>query len=78
MSLENKTNFIIAVQGYKSIKKEAVSGHTDFTATDSLDKKVLLRVISPIGNEYIGLFAIQKIIEDIKQKNFDQASICLR
>lgn len=75
MSLENKTNFVIAVQGYKDIKKEAVSNYTDFTATDSLDKKVLLRVIAPIGNEYIGLFAIQKIIEDMKRKNFDQAIV---
>ncbi len=73
MSLENKTNFVIAVQGYKRVKKEKTANFTDVTAIDALDKKVLLRIMEPIGNEYISLNDVQSSIKEIKRKNFDHA-----
>ncbi|MCW3998759.1 MAG: hypothetical protein NWE93_00785 [Candidatus Bathyarchaeota archaeon] len=75
---ENKTNFIIAVRGYKNVKKEKTANCTDVTALDSLNNKVLLRAIEPIGSECIGVNDIKTMAEYIRQENFDSAILISR
>lgn len=67
---ENKTNFIMAVHGYKEIKKQKTANYTDFTALDNLNKKVLLRIIEPLGNEYIGINDVNNMTELIKREDY--------
>jgi hypothetical protein len=68
---EDKTNFIIAVRGYKDIKKQKNANCTDVTALDNLNNRVLLRIVDPIGNEYIDINTIKNLIEYITTENFD-------
>ncbi len=71
MGLENKTNFIIAVNGYKIVKKERGTCFTDITAMDCLDKKVLLRLIEPSGSECIVFNDVKNMEEVIKRDSYD-------
>lgn len=73
MGMENKTNFIMAIRGYKRVKKEQKGNYTDVTATDDLNNKVLLRVIEPLCNEYIGLGEVKVMAEFIEQENYTSA-----
>jgi hypothetical protein len=73
MVMENKTNFIIAVRGYTVVKKETKKNYTDVTAMDSLNKKVLLRVIEPINNECVNGEVVKDISEFAKIENYDHA-----
>ena len=70
---ENKTNLIIAVRGYKRIKKEKDANCTNVTAMDNLNNKVLLRIIEPLGNECIDTREIKKMTELIKRDAYDSA-----
>ena len=70
---EIKTNFIMAVRGYKIVKKQKSGVCTDVIALDSSNKKVLLRAIEPLTPEYIGLNHVKTIAEVIKQENYDSA-----
>ena len=67
---ENKTNFIMAVRGYKSVKKHKEANRTDVTALDNSSNKVLLRIIEPITNEYIGIADVKSLEETIKRDNY--------
>ena len=73
MSMENKTNFIIAVRGYKNIKKQKNANYTDVTALDNLNNKVLLRIIEPLGNEYITGDDVKTMTEFVKRENYDKS-----
>jgi hypothetical protein len=70
---ENKTNFIMAVRGYKGIKKQQNANFTDITALDVSNNKVLLRIIEPLTSEFIGTSDVKKMIEAIKQENYNSA-----
>lgn len=70
---ENKTNLIIAVRGYKTVKKQKNIHYTDVTALDNLNNKVLLRVVEPFGNEYIGINDIKNMAEFIELESYDTA-----
>jgi len=70
---ENKTNIIMAIRGYKRIKKEINANTTDITALDSSDNKVLLRIVEPQTNEYISLNDIKNMIGAIKTNGFASA-----
>ena len=70
---ENKTNLIIAVRGYKSVKKQKNANFTDLTALDNSNNKVLLRIIEPLANEYIGIHEVKKMAETIKRENYNSA-----
>lgn len=70
---ENKTNFIIAVRGYKSVKKQNNTHFTDITALDNSSNKVLLRIIEPLTNEYIDINDVKNMAEAIKRDNIDSA-----
>ena len=70
---ENKTNLIMAVRGYKNATKQKSANFTDITASDNLNNKVLLRIIEPLGNEYIGVSDVKNAAEFIKQENYDSA-----
>jgi|WetSurMetagenome_2_1015567.scaffolds.fasta_scaffold91749_2 hypothetical protein len=70
---EIKTNFIIAVRGYKTVKKQKNANFTDVTAVDDSNNKVLLRIIEPLANEYIVANDVKKMAEDMKQENYDSA-----
>jgi len=72
MGMENKTNFIIAVRGYKIVKKEAKANYTDVTVSDSLNNKVLLRIIEPLNNECIGSDAVKTMTEFMKTEDYNQ------
>jgi hypothetical protein len=72
MGMENKTNFIVAIRGYKILKKETKANFTDVTAMDSLNNKVLLRLIEPKNNECIGSDAVKNITEFIKTEDYNQ------
>ncbi len=67
------TNFIIAVRGYQNIKKEKKANYTDVTALDNLNNRVLLRIIDPLCNEYIGINDVKNMTEAIKREEYDSA-----
>ena len=73
MGMENKTNFIIAVNGYKIVKKEKNADFTDVTASDNWNKKVLLRMIEPLSNECIVMNDVKNMAELIKRDSYDSA-----
>ncbi len=73
MGMENKTNFIIAVNGYKLVKKEKNADFTDVTVTDNLNKKVLLREIEPLSNECVVINDVKNMAELIKRDSYDSA-----
>jgi hypothetical protein len=75
---ENKTNLVIAVRGYKTVKKQKNANFTDVTALDNLNNKVLLRIIEPLGNEFIGIKDIKSMAEFIKRENYDSAILISR
>jgi hypothetical protein len=70
---ENKTNLIIAVRGYKRVKKEKTANRTDVTALDNLNNKVLLRIIEPLGNECVDTYDVKNMTELIKRDAYDSA-----
>lgn len=72
---ENKTNFIMAVRGYKSIKKEKNSNFTDITAIDNSNNKVLLRIIEPFNNAYIDINDIINLKEAIDSSSYASAIV---
>jgi len=75
---ENKTNFIIAVRGYKNVKKQKSSNFTDVTALDNSNNKVLLRMIEPLTDEYISLADIKNMSEFIKRDNYESVILISR
>jgi hypothetical protein len=70
---ENKTNFIMAIRGYKSVKRQKNANVTDVTALDNSNNTVLLRIIEPLTNEYICLNDVKNMAEAIKRDNYDSA-----
>lgn len=70
---EIKTNFILAVRGYKIVKKERVGNCIDVVALDNSNNKVLLRTIEPLTPEYIGINDVKTIAELIKRESYDSA-----
>jgi hypothetical protein len=72
---ETKTNFIIAVRGYKIINKQRSGTATDIAALDNSNNKVLLRTIEPLTPEYIGVNDIKNMAELIKRESYDQAIV---
>jgi len=73
MSMENKTNLVMAVHAYKSVKKEKTANFTDVSALDNLNKKVLLRIIEPIANEYVSINDVKNMTELVAREGYDQA-----
>ncbi len=71
MGMENKFNLIMAVNGYKSVKKQRNAKFTDVTALDTLNKKVLLRVIDSLSNECVVFNDIKSMEQSIEQENCD-------
>src|SRR5208337_1442253 len=69
----NKTNFIIAVNGYKIVKKETNANFTDVSALDNLNQKVLLRIIEPLDNECIVVNDVRNMAKLIERDNYDSA-----
>ena len=63
----------MAVRGYKSVKKEKKANCTDVTAVDDSNNKVLLRVIEPLCNEYIGIGDVKVMAEFIEQEDYTAA-----
>jgi hypothetical protein len=76
--MENKTNFIIAVNGYKVVKKDRNANFTDVAALDNLNKKVLLRAIEPLDNEYICINDVRQMTELIKRDSYESAFLISR
>ncbi len=70
---ENRINFVVAVRGYKNVKKQKNTKYTDITVTDALNNNVLLRVIDPLGNELISINEVKVLSEFMKQENYDSA-----
>jgi hypothetical protein len=70
---EFKTNFIMAVRGYKSVTRQKSASFTDVTALDNSNNRVLLRVIEPLTNEYIGISEVKSMAEAIKRDSYDYA-----
>ncbi|MDR0373916.1 MAG: hypothetical protein LBI79_10315 [Nitrososphaerota archaeon] len=70
---ENKTNFIMAVRGYKSVKRQKNANFTDVTALDRSNNKVLLRIVEPLSSEYINLNDVKSMAEVIKRDNYHVA-----
>ena len=73
MGMENKTNFIIAVNGYKIVKKDKNADFTDVTVSDNLNKKVLLRMIEPSNDQCIVMNDVKSMAELIKRDSYDSA-----
>lgn len=72
MGIGNKTNLIVAVNGYKILKKETKANFTDVSAVDNLNNKVLLRMIEPLGNECIVVRDVLKMAESIKLNDYER------
>lgn len=73
MGFGNKANLIVAVNGYKILKKETKANCTDVSAMDNLNKKALLRIIEPLGSECIVVNDVLKMAESIKLGKYDCA-----
>ncbi len=71
MGLENKTNLIIAINGYKITKKEKSAYSTDISVIDCLNKKVLLRVMDSLDSEYVVANDVKDMEELIKRDSYD-------
>lgn len=72
---ETKTNFIIAVRGYKIVNKQRSGTATDIVALDNSNNKVLLRTIEPLTPEYVGVNAIKSMAELVKRENYGSAIV---
>jgi hypothetical protein len=72
LSIEDKTELIIAIRNYRCIKTKKMANCTDFTVLDTLNKKVLMRCIEPQGNGYIGICEVKSMIELIKREDYNQ------
>ncbi|NLF87207.1 hypothetical protein GX563_00120 [Candidatus Bathyarchaeota archaeon] len=72
---ETKTNFIIAVRGYKVINKQRSGIATDIVAVDNSNNKVLLRTIEPLTPEYIGVNVIKSMAEEVERESYDSAIV---
>lgn len=72
---EIKTNFIIAVRGYKIVKKQKSGTATDVIVLDNSNNKVLLRTIEPLTPEYIGINDIKNMAELVKRESYDSAIV---
>jgi hypothetical protein len=70
---ENKINFIIAIRGYKIVKKDKNSNLTDVTVLDDSNNKVLLRIIEPSSSEYITTNDVNNMAELIKRDKYHSA-----
>ncbi len=75
MGIEDKMNLVMAVNGYKSVKRQRFVNCTDVTALDTLNKKILLRIIEPLGEEYIGLNDIKEVSALISCEGYDAAIV---
>ena len=73
MGIGNKANLIVAVNGYKILKKETNANFTDVSAVDNLNKKVLLRIIEPLCGECIVVNDVLKLTESTKLGGYDCA-----
>ena len=73
MGVGNKANLIVAVNGYKILKRETKANFTDVSAMDNLNKRVLLRIIEPFGSECIVVNDVLKLVESIKLGGYDWA-----
>jgi hypothetical protein len=69
---ENRINFVIAVRGYKNVKKQKNGKFTDITAEDNLNR-VFLRVIEPLGDELVGIQEVKNLAEYMKLENYASA-----
>ncbi len=72
LSMEDKTEFIIAIRDFRHTKTKKLANCIDFTVFDALDKKVLLRCIEPYGNEFVGLGVVKSMIELIKREDYNR------
>jgi hypothetical protein len=72
---ETKTNFIIAVRGYKVINKQRSGIATDIVAVDNSNNKVLLRTIEPLTPEYVGVNVIKSLAELVERERYHSAII---
>lgn len=70
---ETKTNFILAVRGYKIVKKQRTGTCIDVIALDNSNNKVLLRTIEPLTPEYIGINDVKTTAELIKRESYNSA-----
>ena len=73
MSTENKTNQILALRGYKSVKKQKTNNLTDITVMDNLNKKILMRVLEPFGEEYADFNDVKNMTESMKSDDYHSA-----
>jgi hypothetical protein len=72
---QTKTNFIIAVRGYKVINKQRSGSATDIVALDNSNNKVLLRTIEPLTPEYVGVNDIKSMAELVKRESYGSAIV---
>lgn len=72
LSIEDKSDFIIAIRDYKCMKTKKLANCTDFTVYDALNKKVLLRCIEPQDKSYVGIGEVKSMIELIKREDYNR------
>ena len=72
MSVENKTEFIIAIRNYKHQKIKKFADFTDVTASSPSNQKILLRSIEPQGKAgFVGVDEVKNMIKVMKHENYD-------
>lgn len=65
----------MAVRGYKRVKTEKNANFTDITVLDDFSNKVLLRIIEPINNAYIGINDINNLAGAIKSEDYSSVIV---
>ncbi len=72
MSVEDKTQFIMAIRNYKFAKKERKPDFTDITASDASNGKILLRSIEPNGKAgFVGIDEVKNMIKVMKSGKYN-------
>jgi len=72
MSVEDKTEFIMAIRNYKCTKTERYSDCTDVTASNASNEKILLRSIEPQGKAgFVGIDEVKNMIKVMRHENYN-------
>ncbi len=79
MNVEDKTQYIMAVRNLNFTKKEKHQNFTDTTASDTANKKILLRSIEPqSGTGYVGVDEVKNMTKLMRRERYDTGILISR
>jgi len=71
MSVEDKTEFMMAIRNYKCTKTKRRLDRTDVTASNASNEKILLRSIESQGTGFVGVDEVKNMIKVMKHENYN-------